>query len=253
MPVAIVTGASSGIGAAFARRLAADGHDLVLVARNAQRLQELADPLPVRTEVLAADLDDDAGLAKVADRSRAGDVEVLVNNAGFGTNGAFDEVDISGEDSMLRVNVRAVLHLSHAVLPSMLARGRGAILNVSSMAGFTPGAGAATYGASKAWVTMFSRSLHATYAARGVQVLAVCPGFTRTEFHDRLGGRPAMPDWMWLSAEQVVDSAMSDLAAGRDMSVAGRQYQALRLLSRYTPEPVVKRIAGAVRSRRGRD
>src|SRR5579884_72630 len=250
MPRALVTGASVGIGAAFARRLAADGHALVLVARHAYRLRQLAGSLPVDTEVLAADLGDDEGLARVADRLRVGDLDMLVNNAGFGTNGAFHEIDIAAEESMLRVNIRAVLHLTHTVLPVMLDHGSGAILNISSMAGFTPGAGAATYGASKAWVTMFSRSLHATYADRGVRVLAVCPGFTRTEFHDRLGGRPTLPDWMWLSADQGVGTALADLAAGRDVSVAGRQYQALRLLSRYTPEPVVKRISSAVRERR---
>lgn len=253
MPVALVTGASAGIGAAFARRLSADGYDVVLVARNAQRLEELAGELPGAAEVLPADLGEDAGVNTVADRLRAGDVDLLVNNAGFGTNGSLDEVDIAAEDAMLQVNVRAVLHLTHAALPAMLERGSGAILNISSMAGFTPGVGAATYSASKAYVTMLSRSLNATYAPRGVRVLAVCPGFTRTEFHDRLGGRPSMPEFMWLSAEQVVDAALADLAAGRDTSVAGRQYQALRLLSRYTPDAVVKPIAGIVRSRRGRD
>jgi len=150
---ALITGASSGIGLAFARRLAADGHPLVLVARDQARLERLAAELPVEAEVLAADLGEDKALDAVADRLQRSDIGMLVNNAGFGTSGPLHEIDVAAEEALLRVNVRAVLRLTMAALPGMLERGAGDIVNISSMAGFLPGSGASTYGASKAYVT----------------------------------------------------------------------------------------------------
>ena len=144
----------------------------------------LADALPVAVEVLPADLATDEGTARIEWRLGEG-VDLLVNNAGLGNPGAFDATPREAEEHLLRLNVRAVMRLTHAALPPMLERGRGAVVNVSSMAGFAPGARGATYGASKAWVTSFSESLHLQYADRGVRVLALCPGFTRTEFHAR--------------------------------------------------------------------
>lgn len=251
---ALVTGASSGIGLGFVRRLAADGHALVLVARDRERLDRLAAELPVDVEVLVADLSDDTQLATVEERLRGPDIGVLVNNAGFGTVGELHEVDPADEERMLRVNVRAVLRLSMAALPVMVERGAGDILNVSSMAGFLPGGGAATYGASKAYVTALSQSLAAQYAGRGVRVLAVCPGFTHTEFHQRAGGsRPSAPPLLWLSVDQVVAAAFHDLAAGRDVSVAGMPYKAIRTLTRTLPPAVLRRVMAASSVRRGRD
>jgi hypothetical protein len=250
--LALVTGASSGIGEAFARRLSAQGRPLVLVARDTQRLQRLTDELPTDAEVLAADLGEDEGLGRVEERLRAGDVQLLVNNAGFGTNGELHEIDLAAEDSMLAVNVRAVLRLSAVALSAMVARGSGDIVNVSSMAGFVPGGGAASYAASKAYVTMLSQSLATTYRDRGIRVLAVCPGFTRTEFHTRNGSAPSSPDWMWLTPEQVVETALKDLSAGRDVSIAGTPYRVARAVTKPMPDAVMRRVSAVVRSRRGR-
>ncbi|HEU0104451.1 MAG TPA: SDR family oxidoreductase [Mycobacteriales bacterium] len=249
MPTALVTGATAGIGAAFARQLADRGYDLVLVARDGARLAAVADSLPVPVEVLAVDLATDEGCARIEWRLGEG-VDLLVNNAGVGSPGAFDASDRGAEEHLLRLNVRAVLRLSHAALPPMLERGSGAIIHVSSMAGFVPGARGATYSASKAWVTNFSQSLHLQYAARGVRVLASCPGFTRTEFHERaqmdVSGVPA---GMWLEADDVVAEALADLARGRSLSIPGARYKALLTASRVVPQGLQRRVVAAVRGR----
>jgi len=256
---ALVTGATAGIGAALARELAASGHDLVLVARDATRLESAAAQLRtygVQVEVLPADLADDEGCARVEARCAAG-VDLLVNNAGLGNNGSFHEIDLAHEEHLLRVNVRAVLRLTHAALPGMLERGRGSVLNVSSVAGFLPDSGGGTYGASKAWVTNFSQSLRLAYAERGVQVLALCPGLTRTEFHERAGIDVSnAPSWLWLDADDVARTALADLAAGRPLSIPGRQYQAYVAVARiFGPglgQDIVTRVKGRVRARRVR-
>ncbi len=252
MTTALVTGATAGIGAAFARQLAARGHDLVLVARDAARLESAAQQLRsygVQVEVLSADLADDAGCAAVEERCKAG-VDVLVNNAGLGTKGDFHEIDLVHEEHMLRVNVRAVMRLTHAALPSMVARGSGAIVNVSSVAGFAPGTRAATYSASKAYVTNFSESLHLQYGEHGVKVLALCPGFTRTEFHSRaemdISGVPAR---LWLDAEEVVATALSDLDKGKSLSVPGAQYKAIVTATRVIPPSVQRIVLRGLQSR----
>jgi short-subunit dehydrogenase len=244
MTTALVTGATAGIGAAFARQLAARGHDLVLVARDEARLESKAQQLRsygVQVEVLAADLADDERCAVVEKRCAAG-LDVLVNNAGLGTKGDFHEVDLAHEEHMLRLNVRAVLRLTHAALPPMVQRGSGAIVNVSSVAGFAPGARAVSYSASKAYVTNFSQSLHLQYGERGVQVLALCPGFTRTEFHGRADmDISGIPERMWLDADEVVATALKDLAAGKSLSVPGAQYKAIVAATRTIP-PSVQRL-----------
>jgi uncharacterized protein len=249
MPTALVTGATAGIGAAFARQLAARGHDLVLVARDEERLRQLASGLPNAVEVLPADLATDVGCALVEGRCAAG-VDLLVNNAGLGTKGAFHEVPVEDEEHLLRLNVRAVLRLTHAALPPMLERGSGAVLNVSSVAGFAPGTRSATYSASKAWVTNFSESLHLQYAGTGVRVLALCPGFTRTEFHERAEmDVSGIPDRLWLEADDVVAEALRDLDAGKALSVPGLQYKAIVLGSRVVPTSVRSFVVKRVTSR----
>jgi short-subunit dehydrogenase len=252
MTTALVTGATAGIGASFSRQLAGRGHDLVLVARDESRLESKAQQLRsygVQVEVLAADLADDEGCALVEQRCAQG-VDVLVNNAGLGTKGDFHEVDLSHEEHMLRVNVRAVMRLTHAALPSMVARGQGAIVNVSSVAGFAPGARAVTYSASKAYVTNFSESLHLQYSGQGVRVLALCPGFTRTEFHSRADmDISGIPERMWLDADDVVRTALRDLDAGKSLSVPGAQYKTIVTATRIVPPSVQRTILRGLQSR----
>src|SRR4051812_46698592 len=208
-PVALVTGASSGIGQSFATLLARDGHDLVLVARDAGRLDALAKELDQQhgaaSEILAADLTDREQLGRVEARLRgAPAIDVLVNNAGFGTFGKFHELDIDGEDREVQLNVTALMRLTHAALQPMVQRGKGRVLNVSSVAGVQPVPGDATYAATKAFVLNFTEAVHEELQGTGVHITVVCPGFTRTEFQERASydaGR--VPGFMWQDADEV--------------------------------------------------
>jgi short-subunit dehydrogenase len=247
MPTALVTGATAGIGAEFARQLAAQGHDLVLVARDQDRLDLAAAELKHRfggaVEVLPADLADRDQCARVEARLAAVDrpVDLLVNNAGFGTGRRFTRSRLDDEERQLDVLVRAVLRLSHAAVPGMVERGHGGVVNVSSMAAWLP---AGTYAAAKAWVTTFSEGLDAELAGTGVRVVAVAPGFTRTEFHARAGMDMAgVPDWLWLDADQVVRAALAALGTRRTVVVPGRQYRLLAGLARHAPSRLVARAA----------
>jgi hypothetical protein len=259
MPTALVTGATAGIGAAFARRLAVEHHDLILVARDPERLESFAAALgelgDITVETLAADLTTTEGTAAVEARLADPDrpVDVLVNNAGIGLGGTFVQNTLEAEQRMLDLNVRAVMRLTHAALAGMLERGRGDIVNVSSVAGFGPIGG--TYSATKAWVTSFSESTHAAVRDRGVRVLAVCPGFVRTEFHERAGidvGDRTGP--MWLDADRVVRDALHDLRRGRAVSVPSVQYKVLSGALRHVPHGLLRaagRAPGPVKRRYG--
>jgi short-subunit dehydrogenase len=248
---ALITGATAGIGAAFARQLAARGYDLVLVARDRDRLVAIGADLRGRhaigVEVLAADLSDDDGVERVADRmADLTDLALLVNNAGFGTAGALATVPVDAQERMLRLHVIAPMRLTRAALPGLLARGRGAVINVSSVASFLYGAGSVNYCASKAYLTTFSEGLGAELAGTGVQVQALCPGFTRTEFHQRIG--PAAgdhPDWMWLTADDVVRASLAQLdRRGPVICVPGLLYKVLVAVVRVLPRRAIGALTG---------
>ena len=250
---ALVTGATAGIGHAFARRLAADGLDLVLVARDAARLAEVAEQLRtthgVEVETISADLTDREALGRVADRVRdeARPVDVLVNNAGFGPKQRIHEGDLDVEERLVAIMVTAVLVLTHAALPGMVRRGRGDVVTVSSVAGFMPGG---TYSAAKAWATTFTASVAAQTAGTGVRAVALCPGFVRTEFHQRAGlSMSSLPAWAWLDADALVADCLRDLARGKVVSVPSLRYKAAVAALRHLPLPLTQRI-GRTRSTR---
>ncbi len=245
---ALVTGPTAGIGRAFAEALVSRGHDVVLVARDEQRLGELAEHLRTKhgvdVEVIVADLADREATARVearlADRERP--VSILVNNAGFGHKQPFTENSVEDEQEMLDVLVTAVMRLSHAAVGSMLEVGEGAIINVSSVAAFLP---RGTYSAAKRYVVSFSEWLDVTYRDRGVRGMAVCPGFVRTEFHERMGvRRSSAPGWLWLDADRVVRDALRDLERGRTISVPSKRYKAIATLVRYVPPSFLGRFQG---------
>jgi uncharacterized protein len=223
---ALVTGASSGIGAALARVLAAEGTDLVVVARDKARLDALAAELGgVAVEVLPADLGDAASLAAV--EARAADderpIDLLVNNAGFGTYGPFVDADIDTETQEIAVNVTALVRLTHAAMRAMVPRARGSIMNISSTAALQATPGNATYGATKGFVAMFGEAVSSELAGTGVTVTTVLPGFTRTEFHERAGVEPRRPLGMpWQSAEDCAAEALAAARAGKSWVVTGR-------------------------------
>jgi hypothetical protein len=255
MATALVTGATAGIGNAFARRLAADGHALVLVARDAPRLERVAatlrDAHGVQVEVLAADLSRPEDLDRVADRLRDADrpVDLLVNNAGFGVRGSFVGGDLGAELGMFDVMVRAVLVLTHAAVPGMVGRGRGAVITVASVAAFLPGG---TYSAIKAWATTFTTSLALELAGTGVAATALCPGFVRTEFHGRAGlDMGAIAGWMWLDADRVVRDCLADVRRGRAVSIPSRRYRIMVAGLRHAPAALPTMIGRArLRQRR---
>jgi short-subunit dehydrogenase len=240
---ALITGATAGLGAEFARQLAQEGHDVVLVARDAGRLRSSAEDLEksygVRAEVLAADLTDDGGVAAVVGRltDPARPVEILVNNAGMGLLRSFADNDIAEEKRHLKLHVESAMELTHAALQGMLQRGRGRVINVASVAAFLP---RETYSAAKSWLLSFSRWANLAYAGRGVQVTAVCPGFTHTEFHDRMGmDKSVAPRWMWLRAEQVVREGLADNAKGKAVSIPSKRYKILIAAARVLPARLV--------------
>ncbi|MBZ5623241.1 MAG: SDR family oxidoreductase [Acidobacteriia bacterium] len=247
-PLALVTGASSGIGETFARRLARDGYGLILVARRRDRLDALARELG-GAESLAADLTSEADLKLVEERiATARNLELLVNNAGFGTKGRFFDIPVDSQDRMHRLHVMATLRLTHAALGGMVARGKGGVINVSSVAGFGQSPGNVSYCATKAWINSFTEGLHVELKRAGspVKVQALCPGFTLSEFHDVVRmDRKSIPARLWMRAEDVVDASLDGLARGKLFVVPGPIYVlAVKLISCI---PRWARIALAIR------
>jgi len=250
-PLALVTGASAGLGDAYARRLAADGYDLVLVARRRDRLEALASELRTRhdveVEALPADLTRDAELKAVEERiGRAENLEFLLNNAGFGASELFYEASLESQVAMHRLHVMATLRLTHAALRQMIARGKGAVVNVSSVAAFITRPGNTSYYATKAWVICFTEGLYLELksARSPVQVQALCPGYTVTEFHDVMGfDRKLVPPSLWMTAEDVVEASLRGLARGHLIVVPGWRYKLVVLFLRLLPRPLLHAVA----------
>ena len=241
---ALVTGATAGIGESFTRLLAAKGFNLVLVARDEARLHEraagLRENFGAESIVIVADLATEAGCAKVEDYIRANEIEVLINNAGFGINKAFTRSDLAKEEEVLKVLVRTPMRLMHVALPAMKERNSGVVINVSSVASFIAGG---AYSAAKAYLTVLSESLSTELSATNIKVSALCPGFTRTEFHQR--GRMKMaglPNFMWLNSDVLVAKAWKDAVSGKPVSIPGWQYKVLIGLISVVPRTVVRRL-----------
>jgi uncharacterized protein len=248
---ALVTGATAGIGESFTRLLASKGFNIALVARDEARLHEraasLREKFGVQTYVLPADLATAQGCEAVEEYLQEFDVEVLINNAGFGINKAFTASDLKAEQDLLDVLVRTPMRLMHVILPKMVARNSGTIINVSSVASFIAGG---TYSASKSYLTVLSESLHTEVRDTNVKISALSPGFTRTEFHQR--GRMKMkglPDFMWLDSDWLVAAAWSDAQSGKAVSIPGWQYKILIALISLAPRSAVRKIGMNLRKR----
>lgn len=258
MTTALITGASAGLGEGFARALAAEGNALILTARRVDRLEALAAELRaahgVTVHVFAADLADQAGpdtlIAAIA--AAALPIDILVNNAGFGARGDFADLDSALQLGMIDLNCRALVALTHAVLPQMIARGSGGILNLASVASFQPGPWMAVYYASKAFVLSFSEALHEEVKGKGVRVAALCPGPTRTEFADVAGlGDTALFERLASAPAVVVRDGLAALAANRAVKVSGALNFAMAAGIRFTPRSFTRRIAGSLQKARG--
>ena len=260
-PLALITGASSGIGANFAHKMAARGCDLLLVARRKARLEEQARAIQaahsVQVEILPADLTRDAGLKAVEDRiAAAPNLEFLVNNAGFGITGLFFANSLDGQDQMHRLHVLAPMRLMHAALEGMVARRSGNIINVSSVSGFGQNPGSVSYSATKTWMSSFTEGIYMELKSIGspVRVQALCPGFTYSEFHDTMHfDRKAIPAWMWMSAEEVVNTSLGALDRGQLFVIPGWRYKLLVAGMKLIPAPLMRKTSiAAVRRYRQR-
>ena len=246
---ALVTGATSGIGESFTRLLASHNYNVVLVARDLPRLKERAAALEAKfaisTHVIQADLATDDGCLRIEKYIQDNQIDVLINNAGFGTNKAFTMSTLDIEQQLLDVLVRTPMRLMHVALPSMKQRNNGIIINVSSVAGYIAGG---TYSASKSYLTVLSESLNTELSATNVKVSALCPGFTRTEFHQR--GKMSMkglPNFLWLNADRLVEQSWRDGLKGKAVSVPGWQYKLLVFVVHTVPRSIVRKIGMNVR------
>ena len=248
---ALVTGATAGIGESFCRLLADNNYNIVLVARDLPRLQERAIQLKakfnVETHVIQADLSTDAGCSVVEQYLASNQVDVLINNAGFGLNKAFTMSELKAEQEMFDVLVRTPMRLMHVVLPGMKQRNKGVVINVSSVAGYIAGG---SYSAAKSYLTVITESLHTELADTNIKVSALCPGFTRTEFHQR--GRMSMkglPGFMWLNSDKLVANAWSDALKGKAVSIPGWQYQLLVLVIHALPRSIIRKVGMNLRAK----
>ena len=248
---ALVTGATAGIGESFCRLLADNNYNIVLVARDLPRLQERANQLKakfnVETHVIQADLSTDAGCSVVEQYLASNQVDVLINNAGFGLNKAFTMSELKAEQEMFDVLVRTPMRLMHVVLPGMKQRNKGVVINVSSVAGYIAGG---SYSAAKSYLTVITESLHTELANTNIKVSALCPGFTRTEFHQR--GRMSMkglPGFMWLNSDKLVAKAWSDALKGKAVSIPGWQYQLLVLVIHALPRSIIRKVGMNLRAK----
>jgi hypothetical protein len=253
-PVALITGASSGIGETFARKLAARGYDLILVARRADRLEKLARDLSTLAEIISADLVTEEGLDAVEQAIRScAPLEMLVNNAGFGTLGRFWEAPLAGQDDMHRLHVLATMRLSHAALPAMVARAKGTIINVSSVAAFAQSPGNVSYCSTKAWMNSFTEGLDIELRSiqSPVQVQALCPGFTVTEFHQTVGiDHNDIPGFLWMDADEVVETSLRSLGGRKVIVIPGWKYKMAAALTRHLPYAVRRRAGRPGRDKR---
>lgn len=253
MSIALITGASSGLGVTFAHKLAQAGHDVTLVARRKDRLEDVALEISrihqVHAEPLIADLATDVGIDTVVRYiESAANLEVLVNNAGFGTKGLFFEADVAGQEQMHRVHVMATMRLTHAALRRMVPRKSGAVISVSSVAAFSVGAGSVSYGATKAWINAFTKGLatELRVANSPVKVQALCPGFTITEFHATLGmNRDLVPKGLWLNADDVVDASLRALKTGQVIVVPGWKYKLTVAVLKHLPDFLMSKMGEA--------
>jgi short-subunit dehydrogenase len=250
--IAAITGASAGLGAVFARKLAAQGYDLLLIARRRERLQQLAAELTrahgIAAEVHDADLATEEGIlsttARLAVEQR---LHLLVNNAGFGTKGRFHEIDVEGQIAMHRVHMDATMRLSHAALQGMVARDAGAIVNVASVAAFARSPANVSYCATKAWINAFTEGLYLELTGLGskVTVQALCPGFTYTEFHDVMGiDRAQIPKWLWLPADYVVDASLAAIPRRKLYVIPGLKYRMVVTLMTKMPTALRLKMEG---------
>ena len=246
---ALVTGATAGIGESFTRLLAENNYNVVLVARDLPRLQERAQVLEakyqVQTHCIQADLSTDAGCSVVESYITSNQIDVLINNAGFGINKAFTFSELEEEQKLLDVLVRTPMRLMHVALPLMKQRDRGVVINVSSVASFIAGG---TYSASKSYLTVLTESMHTELAGTNVKISALCPGFTRTEFHQR--GRMSMkglPNFMWLDSDELVAKAWRDALKGKAISIPGWQYQLLVFIIQRLPRSIVRKVGMSMR------